>query len=49
MNYLQLFDPFGEIEQIDIQRDHISGRCKGFAFVHYCRADDAKEVTSNLI
>ena len=42
----QLFDPFGEIEQVDIQRDPISGRCRGFAFVHYCKADDAKEVCS---
>jgi len=43
-----LFDPFGEIEQVDIQRDSISGRCKGFAFVHYCKADDAKEAIKKM-
>ena len=33
---------------MDIQRDPISGRCKGFAFVHYCRADDAKEAIKKM-
>ncbi len=48
LSFDQLFDPFGEIEQVDIQRDPISGRCRGFAFVHYCKSDDAKEAIKKM-
>lgn len=37
-----LFEPFGEIDFVDIHRDQNSGRCKGFAFIQYRNKEDAK-------
>lgn len=31
----ELFDPFGEIDYVDIHRDGQTGKCKGFAFIQY--------------
>ncbi len=31
----ELFDPFGQIEYVDIHRDPQTGMCKGFAFIQY--------------
>lgn len=38
----QVFEPFGELEFVDLHRDPMTGRSKGYAFVQYacCRSDD---------
>lgn len=33
----ELFGPFGHIDYVDIHRDPLTGRCKGFAFIQYTR------------
>ncbi|KAG8928440.1 hypothetical protein FRC02_006899 [Tulasnella sp. 418] len=38
----QVFEPFGELEFVDLHRDPQTGRSKGYAFVQYKRAEDAK-------
>ncbi|KAH9950383.1 hypothetical protein B0H21DRAFT_776651 [Amylocystis lapponica] len=38
----QVFEPFGELEFVDLHRDPMTGRSKGYAFVQYKRAEDAK-------
>jgi RNA-binding protein 39 len=38
----QVFVPFGVIEFVDLHRDPMTGRSKGYAFVQYKRAEDAK-------
>lgn len=31
----QVFEPFGELEFVDLHRDPTTGRSKGYAFVQY--------------
>jgi len=38
----QVFEPFGALDFVDLHKDPMTGRSKGYAFVHYKRADDAK-------
>ncbi|PBK77318.1 splicing factor CC1-like protein [Armillaria solidipes] len=38
----QVFEPFGDLEFVDLHRDPMTGRSKGYAFVQYKRAEDAK-------
>ncbi|KAF8342971.1 uncharacterized protein EI90DRAFT_3011391 [Cantharellus anzutake] len=38
----QVFEPFGELEFVDLHRDPATGRSKGYAFVQFKRAEDAK-------
>ncbi|KAJ3894800.1 hypothetical protein GG344DRAFT_86375 [Lentinula edodes] len=38
----QVFEPFGALEFVDLHRDPMTGRSKGYAFVQYKRAEDAK-------
>jgi len=38
----QVFEPFGELEFVDLHRDPMTGRSKGYAFVQYKRTEDAK-------
>ncbi|EPQ60671.1 splicing factor, CC1-like protein [Gloeophyllum trabeum ATCC 11539] len=38
----QVFEPFGELEFVDLHRDPMTGRSKGYAFVQYKRREDAK-------
>ncbi|KAF7985348.1 hypothetical protein HWV62_6563 [Athelia sp. TMB] len=38
----QVFEPFGELEFVDLHRDPMTGRSKGYAFVQYKRSDDAR-------
>ncbi|EJD55422.1 splicing factor, CC1-like protein [Auricularia subglabra TFB-10046 SS5] len=38
----QVFEPFGELDFVDLHRDPGTGRSKGYAFVQYKRAEDAK-------
>jgi len=36
------FNPFGEIEGIELPKDHITGKNKGYAIIEYKRHKDAK-------
>lgn len=38
----QVFEPFGDLEFVDLHRDPLTGRSKGFAFVQYKRSEDAR-------
>lgn len=38
----ELFRQFGQIDYIDIHRDPLTGRCKGYAFIQYTHVQDAK-------
>ncbi|KAL4069645.1 hypothetical protein V8B97DRAFT_2024412 [Scleroderma yunnanense] len=38
----QVFEPFGELEFVDLHRDPMTGRSKGYAFIQYKRGEDAK-------
>ncbi|TRM65967.1 hypothetical protein BD626DRAFT_546368 [Schizophyllum amplum] len=38
----QVFEPFGELEFVDLHRDPTTGRSKGYAFVQYKRSEDAR-------
>ncbi|KAG0264635.1 hypothetical protein DFQ27_001087 [Actinomortierella ambigua] len=38
----EVLDPFGPIEFINLHRDPVTGKSKGFAFVQYRNAEDAK-------
>jgi len=36
----QVFEPFGELEFVDLHKDSVTGRSKGYAFVQYvCHYD----------
>jgi RNA recognition motif-containing protein len=37
----ELFNPFGEIDFIDLRRDPASGKCKGYALIQYKQPSDA--------
>lgn len=37
------FNPFGDIENIEIPRDHITGKSKGHAIIEFKRHRDAKD------
>ncbi|KAF8506664.1 hypothetical protein F5888DRAFT_1602373 [Russula emetica] len=38
----QVFEPFGELEFVDLHKDSVTGRSKGYAFVQYKRGEDAR-------
>ncbi|KAF5390241.1 hypothetical protein D9757_002975 [Collybiopsis confluens] len=38
----QVFEPFGPLEFVDLHRDPMTGRSKGYAFIQYKRSEDAK-------
>ncbi|KAG0326879.1 hypothetical protein BG004_002884 [Podila humilis] len=44
----QVLEPFGAIEFVKLHRDPETGKSKGFAFVQYQRAEDAKQALSRL-
>ena len=35
----QVFEPFGELEFVDLHKDSVTGRSKGYAFVQYVDID----------
>lgn len=37
-----MFEPFGELEFVDLHRDPATGRSKGYCFIQYRRPEDAK-------
>ena len=38
----QVFEPFGELEFVDLHKDPVTGRSKGYCFVQYKRVEDAR-------
>merc|ERR1712158_333887 len=44
----ELFKPFGHIARIYLSEDKITGECRGFAFVHYYKKDDAMKAIATL-
>lgn len=42
-NSRELFEPFGELEFVNLHTDPDTGRSKGFAFVQYRSPEDAKK------
>ncbi len=43
-----MFEPFGPINYVDIHRDPMTGKCKGFAFIQYLSTDDAKNAVKSM-
>jgi len=43
-----VFVPFGDIEFIDLHKDAETGRSKGFAFIQFKRAEDAKRALQQV-
>lgn len=44
----QWFNPFGDIESIELPKDHITGRNKGHAIVEFKRHKDAKGAVKEM-
>eukprot|EP00398_MALV-I-01_sp_L67-1_P000035 gene35-167_t len=44
----KLFEPFGDIDFIDLHSDPYTGKSKGFAYVQYKMASDAKEAMAQM-
>ncbi|WFD29311.1 Phosphatidylinositol-3-phosphatase SAC1 [Malassezia sp. CBS 17886] len=42
------FEPYGEIEDLEVYYDSATGKSKGFAFVQFRRADDAQRAMERL-
>ncbi|KAM6498081.1 hypothetical protein JOM56_006029 [Amanita muscaria] len=38
----QVFEPFGELDYVDLHKDPMTGRSKGYAFVQYKRSEDSR-------
>ncbi|KAH7345434.1 hypothetical protein B0J17DRAFT_713020 [Rhizoctonia solani] len=38
----QVFEPFGELDFVDLHRDPATGKSKGYCFIQYKRPEDAK-------
>ncbi|KAF8530949.1 hypothetical protein JB92DRAFT_2804066 [Gautieria morchelliformis] len=38
----QVFEPFGDLDFVDLHRDPMTGRSKGFCFIQYKRPEDAR-------
>lgn len=48
-DFFQLFEPFGEIESVEIGKDKDSGKPNGFVFVQYANSEDAKAVSDSKV
>ncbi|KAJ1298747.1 hypothetical protein BS78_01G477200 [Paspalum vaginatum] len=42
----QVFEPFGQVELVQLPLDPVTGLCKGFGFVQFARLEDAKAAQS---
>ncbi|EER92836.1 hypothetical protein BDA96_01G534000 [Sorghum bicolor] len=42
----QVFEPFGQVELVQLPLDPLTGLCKGFGFVQFVRLEDAKAAQS---
>ncbi|CAD6253497.1 unnamed protein product [Miscanthus lutarioriparius] len=45
-NTSQVFEPFGQVELVQLPLDPLTGLCKGFGFVQFVRLEDAKAAQS---
>lgn len=45
---MDYFQGYGKIESIEIPRDHITQRPKGYAIIEFSRAQEAKDAVSLL-
>lgn len=43
-----VFEPFGEIDHVDLHREPLTNKSKGFAFVQYKRAEDAEKAIESM-
>jgi RNA-binding protein 39 len=43
----QLF-PFGDIDFIDLDKDEITGKCRGYAYIQFRRASDARQAIKEM-
>lgn len=44
----KLFEPFGDIDYIDLHTDPYTGKCKGYAYVQYKSSADAREAMATM-
>ncbi|KAI8093274.1 RNA binding motif protein 39b [Halteromyces radiatus] len=44
----QVFEPYGPIDFVDLHKDNLTGRSKGFAFIQFRHVKDAKEALSKM-
>ncbi|CAM0956889.1 unnamed protein product [Alopecurus aequalis] len=42
----QVFEPFGQVELVQLPVDPLTGLCKGFGFIQFARLEDAKAAQS---
>ncbi|KAG8088534.1 hypothetical protein GUJ93_ZPchr0010g7627 [Zizania palustris] len=42
----QVFEPFGQVELVQLPVDALTGLCKGFGFIQFARLEDAKAAQS---
>lgn len=47
-NVKAVFEPFGEIEYVDLHREPGTGKSKGFCFIQFKRAEDAKKALEQM-
>lgn len=47
-NVKAVFEPFGEIEYVDLHREPGTGKSKGFCFIQFKRAEDAKKAHEQM-
>ena len=45
---IKLFSPFGEVDSVVIHREPLTGKSKGYAFVQFKDANDAKEAVEKM-
>lgn len=43
-----IFEPFGRVDKIELSRDPETNRSKGYGFIHFREADDAKKALEQL-
>ncbi|EPQ32028.1 uncharacterized protein PFL1_00226 [Pseudozyma flocculosa PF-1] len=47
-NIKAVFEPFGEVEYVDLHREADTGKSKGFAFVQFKEPEDAKKALESM-
>lgn len=48
ITYVKLFDRFGDIERVELHRDDITGKSKGYAFIVFRSSQDAKRAINDM-
>lgn len=44
----QLFSPFGDIVEVEVQKDPYTSKCKGYGFIQFRHAQDAREAMAAM-